>query len=85
MYSCCSHYKGSCKGYYSILSTASSAIGITSSAAVRIASRISRGSYRDSYGYYCRYYYKGYCGGFYRGYYGGNIGLVNSWWLPLGL
>ena len=56
IYSYCSYCKGSYRGYYFILSTAGSAIGITSSAAVKITSRISRGFYGDSYRYYCGYY-----------------------------
>ena len=78
MCSCCSYCRGSCKGCYSILSTASSAIGTTGGAAVGIASGISRGSYKDFCECCCRHY----CGGCYRGSckgcYGGNIGLVSS-------
>ena len=53
IYSYCGYYGGSYKGYYSILSIAGSAIGTTSGAAVKIASRIGGGSYGDSYKHYC--------------------------------
>ena len=85
IYSYCSYCGGSCGGYCFILSIAGLAIGTTSGTAVEIAGRINRGSYGDFY----RCYYRRYCGGCYRGscrgYYGGDIGLVGSWWLPLGL
>ena len=78
IYSYYSRCRGSCGGYYFILSTAGSAIGITGGTAVGIASKIGGGSYGDSYRHYCRCccggYYKGSCGGCY----GGNIGLISS-------
>jgi hypothetical protein len=53
VYSCCSYYRGFYGGCCSILSTAGSAIRTTSSAAVGIASGISRGSCRHCYGHCC--------------------------------
>ena len=85
IYSYCSHYKGFYKSCYSILNIASLVIGTTSSTVIKIANRINRGFYKNSYRYYYRYYYKGYYKSFYKGCCGGNIGLVSSWWLPLGL
>ena len=78
IYSYYSRCGDSCGNYYSTLSTAGSAIGTTSGAVVKIASEISKDSYKDSCGHYYRHCCGGYYRGSYKGYYGGNIGLVSS-------